>query len=153
MAPVYIGIGSNLGDRAANLERAKREILGIPGVAITGESSVEETEPVDYLDQPMFLNQVVLIETDIDPLTLLGLLEDIETAMGRERNVDKGPRAIDLDILLYGRRIVASERLTIPHHAITRRPFVMRHLLEIDPLLADPVTRKPYREVYAQCRG
>jgi 2-amino-4-hydroxy-6-hydroxymethyldihydropteridine diphosphokinase len=148
MARVYIGLGSNLGDRRANMARAKRELAGTLGVAILRESSMEETRPVDFLEQPDFLNQVVLIETGIGPRDLLKILQRIEDSMGRERTVPKGPRIIDLDMLLYGSEIIDSDDLKVPHPGIVRRPFVLRQLLEIEPGLADPVSRTPYREVY-----
>lgn len=147
MPPAYIGLGSNLGDREANLART-REMLGeAGGVIITGESGVEETDPVDYLDQPPFLNQVLRIRTDIAPMALLELLQGIERSLGRIRDVPKGPRTIDLDILLYGDSIIDTEILKIPHPQIRNRRFVLRQLLEIEPELRDPVTGAHYREV------
>jgi 2-amino-4-hydroxy-6-hydroxymethyldihydropteridine diphosphokinase len=148
MARVYIGIGSNLGDRRANIVRAKEALARIDGVAIVRESSMEETRPVDFLEQPDFMNQVVLVETDIAPRGLLKILQRIEDSMGRERTVPKGPRIIDLDMLLYGSESIDSDDLKVPHPEILRRPFVLRQLLEVEPGLADPVSRTPYREVY-----
>ena len=147
MAVVFIGLGTNLGDRGANIERAKKMLGRIPGLAVVRESSLEETRPVDVTDQPDFLNQVVMVETDMAPLELLRHLRMIESAMGRVRTVPKGPRVIDLDILLYGDVMMKTSDLTIPHPRIKEREFVLRHLLEIDPELADPQTKQPYREV------
>ncbi len=109
---------------------------------------VEETKPVDVFDQPDFINQVVLLETDIAPHGLLKILRGIESDMGRVRDVPKGPRVIDLDVLLYGSEIIDTGDLKIPHPEIVRRLFVLKHLLEMSPGLKDPVTGTPYREVY-----
>jgi 2-amino-4-hydroxy-6-hydroxymethyldihydropteridine diphosphokinase len=148
VAVVFIGLGTNLGDRGANIERAKKMLARIPGLAVVRESSLEETRPVDVTDQPDFLNQVVMVETDMAPLELLRHLRMIESAMGRVRTVPKGPRVIDLDMLLYGSESLDTVELRLPHPEITRRPFVLRHLLEISPGLREPVTGTPYREVY-----
>lgn len=133
MVPVYIGLGSNLGDRSANLARARREIGRIPGTRIDAESSIEETEPVDFIDQPKFLNQVVRVVTDMKPEELLDALQNIETRMGRVRDIPKGPRVIDCDILLYGCETIATGRLDVPHPEIKSRDFVLRQMREIDP--------------------
>ncbi len=146
MPEVYIGIGTNIGHREKNLLDAMERLGGINKIEITGKSSVMETEPVDYLDQPFFLNQVVKISTTLEPGPLLDLLKGIESDMGRESSVPKGPRIIDLDILLYDDRIIKSEKLTIPHPEIVNRSFVLEHLLELDPDLVDPVTALKYRE-------
>ena len=148
MATAYIGLGTNLVDRGANIERAKKMLMELPGLAIVRESSLEETEPVDVTDQPDFLNQVVMVETDISPRDLLMNLQGIEAAMGRVRIAPKGPRLIDLDLLLYGSESMDTVELTLPHPEIARRPFVLKHLLEISPGLEEPVTGTPYREVY-----
>jgi 2-amino-4-hydroxy-6-hydroxymethyldihydropteridine diphosphokinase len=144
----YIGIGSNLGNRERHLAEARRRFSLMSSTKIIAESTIDETDPVDYTEQPRFLNQVVALETEIGPLELLDILKGIEREMGRLAAIPKGPRVIDLDILLYGDRIVNTERLTIPHHAIRRRRFVMRELLELDQGLHDPTDKQPYREVY-----
>jgi 2-amino-4-hydroxy-6-hydroxymethyldihydropteridine diphosphokinase len=146
---VYIGLGTNLGDRFQNLARAK-ELLISRGVIIEAESPVDETDPVDFYDQPKFLNQVIRISTNHSPLDLLDLLLGIETMMGRIRNISKGPRIIDLDILLYGNLILNEDRLTIPHSAICKRDFVLRHLISLDPDLCDPLSGKTFSEVYRE---
>jgi 2-amino-4-hydroxy-6-hydroxymethyldihydropteridine diphosphokinase len=145
MAIAYIGLGSNLGDRAENLKNAIKEISSLPRVAVFRKSTVTETEPVDYRDQPRFLNQVIIIETALAPLDLLAALKNTEQELGREKSIPKGPRSIDLDILLYDDMILETEELTIPHPEITNRRFVIDHLVELNPGLTDPRTRKKYR--------
>lgn len=146
MPCVYVGIGTNLGGREINIIKAKNEILRLPGTGITKESSIEETDPVDFLAQPKFLNQVIRLETAIGPFELLRELKNIENRMGRVKAVSKGPRIIDLDILLYDDKIINREELTLPHPGILKRRFVLNHLLEIDPELVDPVSGRPYKE-------
>jgi 2-amino-4-hydroxy-6-hydroxymethyldihydropteridine diphosphokinase len=147
MALAYLGLGSNLGDREANLAAAEARIASVPGVRVVKKSSIAETDPVDYLDQPRFLNRVVVIETTMAPLDLLAELKRAEEELGRVRSVPKGPRSIDLDILLYDGAIIATAVLTIPHPEIKNRPFVLRHLVEVAPDLADPLTGTRYRDL------
>jgi 2-amino-4-hydroxy-6-hydroxymethyldihydropteridine diphosphokinase len=146
MPDIYIGLGTNIGRREENLLKAIEKLGSIDEIEITGRSSVMETEPVDYLDQPSFLNQVVRISTTLEPGRLLDLLKGIEADMGRESSIPKGPRVIDLDILLYEERVIKTETLTIPHPEIINRSFVLKHLLELDPDLVDPATAIKYRE-------
>jgi 2-amino-4-hydroxy-6-hydroxymethyldihydropteridine diphosphokinase len=146
MISVYIGLGTNLGDRYGNLSAAKKYLLD-EGVIVERESSVLETEPVDLLDQPSFLNQIILVVTDLPPEPLLDLLISIEEKMGRVRIVDKGPRIIDLDILLYGNERIHTERLSVPHYAIRKRDFILRHLVELEPSLSDPVDGVRYADL------
>lgn len=153
MARVYIGLGTNLGNREKNLDRAKEKILSRHSISLIQESSIDETDPVDYLDQPKFLNQIILIETSTKPYELLSILKKIESEMGRTREVRKGPRVIDLDILLYDDIINDAEELIIPHPGIKRRHFILKHLLEIDPDLIDPVEKKSYRNIYLMLTG
>lgn len=148
MAEVFIGLGSNLGDRERSIAAAKERMAASGKLDILAESSIDETVPVDVADQPMFLNQVVLAETELPPLDLLSLLKEIEKELGRVRTIPKGPRTIDLDILLYGRMAYRDDALVIPHPELERRPFVLKHVLELHPEAAHPVTGKPYREVY-----
>lgn len=147
MAIAFIGLGSNLGDRHANLRNAVIRMASLPQVSVFRKSSLKETDPVDYLEQPRFLNQVIIIETTLSPLDLLAALKLCETEMGREKSFPRGPRSIDLDILLYDNLILSTEELTIPHPEIKNRPFVMDHLIELHPGLTDPVTRKKYRDM------
>ncbi len=151
MARVYIGLGSNLGDRRANLEAAL-SALGSRGIGIIAASGIAETDPVDFLRQPKFLNRVVLVDTRLDPLALLSALKDIERALGRTPGHPKGPRIIDLDILVYEGIVMDSEMLTLPHPSIGRRDFVLAHLVELDPCLTCPRTGRLYADILATLR-
>jgi len=147
VARAYIGLGTNLGDREGNLARAARLLAEAGDIRLLKKSSLEETVPVDYAGQPDFLNQVVLAETELAPRELLDALQKIEYAMGRVRTVPKGPRVIDLDLLLYDALVYRDDALTLPHPGIVKRPFVMREMLELDGELSDPVSGKKYWEV------
>ncbi len=118
----YLGLGSNLGDREANL-RAAIERLRTPDLRVLRISPVYETEPVDYTEQRWFLNLVVEAETDLFPMQLLARVASIERALGRVRVVPKGPRTIDIDILLYGKAVIRSAALEIPHPRMARAPL------------------------------
>jgi len=147
MAPVYVGLGSNMGDREEYLASARELIISETGSRLIAESSISETEPVEFTDQPMFINQIINIEVSLEPEELLDSFKNIEKKLGRQHRFPKGPREIDIDILLYNNLIYRSERLVIPHPEIINRIFVLQHLVELDPELADPVTSKKYREV------
>ncbi|KYK59358.1 hypothetical protein DCS_00488 [Drechmeria coniospora] len=128
----YIALGSNVGDRVAEIERACNE-MDRRGIRVKRTSSLWETEPMYVKDQDRFINGACEVETDLDPLPLLDQLQAIENDMGRRKIIDKGPRNIDLDILLYGDEKVQHERLTIPHPGIAQREFVLRPLAELIP--------------------
>ena len=147
MALVYTGLGSNLGNRAGYIALARDLIVSDAGAIIIAESSISETRPVDYVDQPLFINQIIKIETDADPETLLKSFKKIEKKLGRKKRFSKGPREIDIDILLYDNIIYNSENLVIPHVEILKRGFVLEHLVELESELEDPRTHKKYREV------
>jgi len=144
---VYLSLGSNLGDRSANL-RAAIERLGEAGT-IRAVSGFYETEPVEFRDQPWFLNCVVALETSDSPEALLQRALAIEQEMGRLRMKDKGPRSIDIDILLFGDRVVEERGLKIPHPAMHQRRFVLEPLVEIAPEALHPQLRKTARELLA----
>jgi 2-amino-4-hydroxy-6-hydroxymethyldihydropteridine diphosphokinase len=144
---VYLSLGSNLGDRSANL-RAAIERLGEAG-AIRAVSGFYETEPVELRDQPWFLNCVVALETSDSPEALLQRALAIEQEMGRVRMKEKGPRSIDIDILLFGDRVVEERGLKIPHPAMQQRRFVLEPLAEIAPKALHPQLRKTARELLA----
>jgi 2-amino-4-hydroxy-6-hydroxymethyldihydropteridine diphosphokinase len=146
MTTVYLGLGSNIGERDINLETAIA-LIGTAGVFVTGRSGTLNTEPVDFKKQPKFLNQVVRGETNLDPHALLKALQGIEKSMGRVKTKPKGPRIIDIDILLYDDLVMNEKDLVIPHPQITHRTFVMKHLIELDADLCDPETGKKYSEV------
>jgi len=143
MMVAAIALGSNLaserGDREANL-RAAIERVGALGWMLA-VSSFYDTEPVGYLAQPRFLNGALLLETELQPLDLMRGLLAVEQAMGRNRvgAVAKGPRVIDLDLLLYGQAVMESDELTLPHPAMAEREFVLRPLAEIAPEMRHPV--------------
>jgi 2-amino-4-hydroxy-6-hydroxymethyldihydropteridine diphosphokinase len=143
---VYLGLGSNVGDREANLREALRR-LEAESIRVVRRSSVYETEPLDLRDQPWFLNAVVEVETDLFPRQLLACIQKIERQMGRRRSTPKGPRNIDIDILLYGRSVIATAELQTPHPRIAQRRFVLEPLSEIAPELRHPVSGKTAREM------
>ena len=133
MERVFLGLGSNLGDRLRNLEEAAKRIDLRCG-QIVKQSSIYETDPVDFLDQPAFLNQVVEIKTSLTPVELMTECLSIEREMGRVRDIPKGPRSLDIDILIYDKReIDISEpiQLLIPHPRMHLRRFVLEPLAEI----------------------
>jgi 2-amino-4-hydroxy-6-hydroxymethyldihydropteridine diphosphokinase len=135
----YLGLGSNVGDRLANL-RAARDMLPAHGVTVLAESSVYETEPQgEVLDQPDFLNACLAIETELGPEELLDACKAVERELGREPGGRRhAPRPIDVDLLLLGDIECSSDRLTLPHAEVTSRRFVLEPLLELDPDLALP---------------
>ncbi len=128
----FLALGSNLGDRLANLRKAV-SVLRESGCQTTGVSSVYETKPVGLTDQPDFLNAVIRIKTEHSPKALLELCQAVELRLGRERTIKWGPRVIDLDILLYDGVTLDEPGLTIPHPRMLERAFVLVPLLEIDP--------------------
>ncbi|EGX92659.1 folic acid synthesis protein [Cordyceps militaris CM01] len=141
----YIALGGNLGDRVAEIERACNE-MDKRGINVTRTSSLWETEPMYVKDQDRFLNGVCEVETELEPMALLDELQSIERDLGRRKLIDKGPRNIDLDILLYGNERISNERLTVPHIGIPEREFVLRPLSELIPSKSiDP--SKPWKLV------
>ncbi len=148
MADVYLSLGANLGERAATLRRAVRDFAALG--TVTRVSSLYETEPVGYTDQPNFLNAVVLLETALEPPDLLAGTSAIEQAHGRQRSFANAPRTLDIDILFFGERIIAESNLVVPHPRLAQRAFVLVPLAEIAPELRHPVLSASARDLLAQ---
>ena len=133
ISQVFLGLGSNMGNRKEYLEKAIKALKRISGIVVTNMSSVYETEPFGGATQDRFLNMAIKIETTLKPDKLLETTMAIEKDLGRVRTIRWGPRTIDIDILLYGNEIINTKELTIPHAGLTERDFVLVPLLEIDP--------------------
>ncbi len=145
-----IGLGSNLGDRLANLSGAIADLGQVPGIKVLQVSPFHETEPVGGPPgQGMFLNAVVAIETALEPLPLLHVLQEIEARFGRERSVHWGERTLDLDLLLFDDRIIDTPELRVPHPRMHTRRFVLEPLVEVAPAAVDPVTGRPFAAILA----
>jgi len=151
---VYLSLGSNLGHREENLKSALQK-LKEAGVIVNRRSSVYETEPQDVIEQPWFLNIAVEAATNYSPLQLLATTQRIEREVGRGKTprVRRGPRVIDIDILLYGDVVMDTPQLTIPHPRLTERRFVLEPLMEIAPELMYPVTKEPLKSFLPQVFG
>lgn len=146
MIDVYIGLGSNLGQKEENIKKAidllKKECT------IVKISSLYETEPVGYENQDWFLNAVVKLETRLEPIELLTFAQDIEKILGRKRIIKNGPRTIDIDILFYEDQVLHEETLILPHPRLHERGFVLVPLLEIEPDFLHPIFKKTIAELY-----
>jgi 2-amino-4-hydroxy-6-hydroxymethyldihydropteridine diphosphokinase len=145
---VYLSLGSNLGDRAAQINQALAR-LEEKGVRIVKRSSFYETGPLEFLDQGWFLNIAVEAETELTPSKLLKLVLDVEKELGRERIIKSGPRTIDIDILLFDATAVRGEELEIPHPRMTERKFVLVPMAEIAPELRHPISGLTMSELLA----
>jgi 2-amino-4-hydroxy-6-hydroxymethyldihydropteridine diphosphokinase len=136
---VYVALGSNMGDRAAHLAYARDRLAALPDSRVITASRIEETAPLGPVPQGPYLNQMVLLETALEPRVLLDHLLAIEAERGRERLVRWGPRTLDLDIVRYGDRAVQQPELTIPHPGLPHRDFWRRELAELDaPARTEP---------------
>ncbi len=151
MTEVFLGLGSNLGDRIKNLERAF-ELLEKSGVMVIKKSGVYETEPYGIKDQGWFYNCSVGVETDLGPEDLLNAVKKVEKEMGRKQTVKWGPRLIDIDILLYGDEVVSSKNLIIPHKFLHSRKFVLKPLAEVAGNRIHPVFDKSIQELLNECQ-
>jgi 2-amino-4-hydroxy-6-hydroxymethyldihydropteridine diphosphokinase len=145
----FIGLGSNLGNREDYLRQACEALRSSPRVAIRRVSSSYETEPWGFVDQPAFLNAVVEIVTELEPIQLFCTLQRIERELGRKQRFRWGPREIDLDLLLYGDRTVARRGLVVPHPAMYERAFVLAPLVKLAPWLKTP-GGEPIRDILAR---
>ncbi len=143
----HIGIGTNLGDRQANIETTLQKLGATPNIDVVHVSSVYETDPIGFTEQPDFLNLVAALRTTLPPRDLLGVLLHIEMGMGRVRTERWGPRVIDLDLLLYGKEQIELPGLTVPHPRLRERAFVLAPLAEIAPDLTLPGDGKKVREL------
>lgn len=152
MKTVYLSLGSNLGDRQRALRRAI-ERLAAPDFRIRRLSSIYKTEPLEVRDQPWFLNLVLEAETELFPKQLLARIRKVERELGRKRLRAKGPRTIDIDILLYGETVMESPELVIPHPRLTERRFVLEPLAELAPQLRHPLSRQTIAELLAATLG
>jgi len=148
---IYLSLGSNLGDRRANLKKALR--LLERSMEVVSVSSVCDTEPVGVGKQPRFLNLVCRVNTDIGPVQLLSLIKRIEADMGRDLNLKNAPRNIDIDIILYGDTIIESPELTIPHPRMWERAFVLVPFAEIAPKVIHPVSGESIGDLVAKVEG
>ena len=147
MIQVFLGIGTNLGDRERNLQEARAALS--QRLEILKESSIYQTAPWGYLDQPAFLNQVIEAQTDLSSLNLLDFLKQTENQLGRQANFRFGPRLIDLDILFYGNRIIQTPRLQVPHPRLSERAFVLIPLAEIAPEFVHPQNKQTVTQLLA----
>ena len=146
---IYLSLGSNLGNRQVNLKKALTE-LPRKGIDILKNSSIYETEPVEFTKQPNFLNLVCAAQSTLNPQTILNVCHQIESGMGRIHIENKGPRCIDIDILFYGKVILNLPKLKIPHPALHRRNFVLIPLQEIASKFRDPLTGKTVKQLAAE---
>jgi 2-amino-4-hydroxy-6-hydroxymethyldihydropteridine diphosphokinase len=142
---VYLSLGSNVGDRQANLEQAIAQFATIG--TVTQRSAFYETEPMEVTDQPWFLNCAVELDTELMPKQFIGAVLDVERSMGRKRIKKKGPRTIDIDVVLFGKSIVEMKGLTVPHPAMHLRRFVLEPMVEIAPEVRHPVFKRSMREL------
>jgi 2-amino-4-hydroxy-6-hydroxymethyldihydropteridine diphosphokinase len=146
---VYLALGSNVGNRAANLKAAIAALP--PQMEVKAKSRVYETPPWGYTDQDKFLNQVLKVQTYVKPELLLKHLKRLEVALGREATFQNGPRLIDIDLLFYDDLVLESPTLTIPHPRLHERGFVLMPLMDIAPDLVHPVKKQSIRELIAFC--
>jgi 2-amino-4-hydroxy-6-hydroxymethyldihydropteridine diphosphokinase len=149
MKTVYVSLGSNVGDREQQIAAAI-QALGTRGMRIVRRSSIYSTEPVDVATQSWFLNCVLEVETDLMPRQLLKAFHEIENELGRKHTIRRGPRVIDLDILLYGSSVILTPDLEVPHPRMNQRRFVLVPLAEIAPALRHPIENKSVEELLAE---
>ncbi len=152
MKRLYLGLGSNMGDREKLLQSAL-DALDTPDLQLLRVSSLYETEPIGFRDQAWFLNLVAEFETELFPKQLLHRMQKVELSLGRVRSVKNGPRTIDIDILLYGNSVIETAELKIPHPRYRERRFTLAPLAELNPALRDPMTGQTMAEMLAALTG
>ncbi len=147
---VYIGLGSNMGDRVSHIQQALHMLVDSSSLSILNTSSFYETEPVGFKDQEWFVNAVVEVETNLSPEDLLNQCQGIEAKLGRVRdpNNQDGPRTIDLDILFYGDQVISTEALIIPHPRFHERAYALVPMLELNDSLIHPVIHQSITQVH-----
>jgi len=150
MSKAYLCVGSNIGDRVGYLQQANILLKDTAGINVLASSSIYETEPVEIKDQEWFINAVLEIETTVDASSLLQECLRIEKQLGRDRSSEKrwGPRTLDLDILFYGKEILSSESLQIPHPRMHERAFTLVPMLELNPDFEHPIIKKTIFEIH-----
>ena len=151
MSRVFIGVGSNEGDRLQHISNAVKALGATAGVAVTQMATITETEPVGGPPQGAYLNTVVELETALDPTELLKTLKAIEQRLGRKPSAERwGPRPIDLDLLLYDDRVIHTPELTVPHPRLHERRFVLEPLAQLAPDIIHPVLKQPMKHLLAR---
>jgi 2-amino-4-hydroxy-6-hydroxymethyldihydropteridine diphosphokinase len=153
MEQVLLAFGANLGNRQAALESALQSLCLVPGMRLLGTSSIYETEPVSPVAQGLYLNACALFESTLPPQLVLAQLHGLEVRHGRRREVQGGPRTLDLDLLLHGQRKLATATLEVPHPRMLERAFVMLPAAEVAPSLVHPVAGLSLSELAARHRG
>lgn len=152
MKVVYLGLGSNVGDREAQIDSAL-DALNSPDLRLLRRSSLYETEPIGFRDQGWFLNMAAEFETDLFPKQLLHRMQKVEMSMGRVRTMKNGPRTIDIDVLLFGNAVINTQELEVPHPRYRERRFTLAPLAELNPNLRDPVTHQSMAQMLAALSG
>lgn len=147
MERVYIGVGSNLGNRMKNIKMALKEISKLKNTKLIKVAKIVKTEPMYYENQPYFLNTVCEIKTQLPPLKLFYELKKIEKKLGRKKTFRYGPRTIDLDILFYGNKILKNKKIKIPHEKLHERKFVLEPMYELNKNLLHPALKKTIKEL------
>ena len=150
---VYVGLGSNIGDRKKNIEKAIQMLSDTPNVKVCRVAQLYETAPVGYEAQPDFLNAAAKVETTLKPGEFLAVCQSIELRLKRVRKIRWGPRTIDIDILLYNDLTINTDVLTIPHPEMHEREFVLKPLSEIAPKVIHPVNGKTIEQLYNEIQG
>ena len=152
MTAVYLGFGSNMGDRETNIRQAL-DLLQAGDFRVLRVSGLYETEPIGLREQAWFLNQAAEFETELTPWEVLQRIQSVEKSLGRKREIVNGPRTIDIDILLFGDAVMKTSELTIPHPRYRERRFVLEPLFELNPALIDPETRQAVAAMLEAVRG